>query len=180
MKKTIGIDLDTTLNQFDISLLNKYNSDYDDSLTPEDLVSWETHTLVKEECGKQIWDYLLEPGFFLDLGVQPNSQSVTRWLAEHYDLYIVTAYKAENCLEKREWIKNHFPHIPADRIMFVNNKGLVATDYLIDDGPHNISAFRNKGVLVDAAYNKELEGNYTRVYDWIEIRDYFISELENS
>lgn len=174
---TIGIDLDSTLNNLDEVWLARYNKDYDDNLTREDMVVWEVETYVKPECGKKIYDYLLEPEFFYNLGIQHSAYGITKWLSKYFDLHIVTAYHPNTCVDKTNWIKEYLPHINSRNIIFCNNKGLIDTDYLIDDGHHNIIDFKNKGIVFDAKYNRHLGEEYTRAYDWLDIHDFFTKEL---
>ncbi len=105
-KKRIAIDLDDTLNNLCDSWLAPYNRDYNDNLTRKDLIKWEINELVKPECGIKIYDYLKEPGFFKNLDIQTGAKEVTAWLAEHYDLRIVTAYFPETCVDKAAWGEN--------------------------------------------------------------------------
>jgi 5'-nucleotidase len=181
LRKIISLDLDSTLNTLDTEWFSIYNKDYNDNLTREDIVRWETHTIVKPECGNKIYDYLLTPKFFRNLGIKPHAKEVTEWLSQYFDLYIVTAYHPKTCLDKAEWVEHYLPHIPIKNIIFCNFKGLIHTDYLIDDGGHNILDFseNNKSglpIVFDAPWNKYLENKFIRVYDWLEIKE-VISEL---
>lgn len=171
-RKSIGIDLDSTLNKLDDAWMEAYNIDYDDNLTRENMIRWDVSTYVKPECGMKIFDYLLRPKFFRNLGVQENSQEVTKWLLEYFNLYIVTAYHWKVCEDKAEWLIEHFPHIDSKNIIFCNNKGLINTDYLIDDGSHNIKAFKGVGLLYDAPWNRDYQTDL-RFNNWLEIKKYF-------
>ncbi len=180
MRKSIGIDLDSTLNCLVEYWLEVYNIEYDDCLTPEDITGWDMQQFVKESCGPKIYDYILRPGTFTNLMVQSYSQKVTKFLSQYYDLYIVTAYHWKNCADKAQWIIEHFSHIDSDRIIFCNNKGLICTDYLIDDGPHNLEAFKGNGILFDAPWNRFLGDKFLRVKNWLEVESYFKAILSNT
>jgi len=177
MRKTISIDLDSTLNCLDKRWIEElYNKEYNDNLTREDMICWECHTYVKPECGMKIYDYLLQPNFFRTLDIKPYSQEVTKWLSEYFDLYIVTAYHPKTCVDKAGWIEEYFPHIPIKNIIFCNHKGLIHTDILIDDGGHNILDFHetNKSglpIIFDAPWNRYLENQFIREYNWLDIKD---------
>jgi 5'(3')-deoxyribonucleotidase len=181
VKKSIGIDLDSTLNNLDTVWLEVYNKEYNDNLTVKDLTSWDIASIVKPECGQKMFDYLLEPGFFKNLGIQPNAYEVTKWLSEQFDLYIVTAYHHKTCADKAEWVEKYLPHIPTRNIIFCNHKGLIKTNMLIDDGGHNILDFSESNkfgtpILFDAPWNQHLGNNFIRAKDWLEIRE-VIEEL---
>ena len=167
---SIAIDLDAVLNTLNEDWIKRYNADYNDNLTNDDILTWKIEDFVK--CGNKIYDYLKEPGFFENLGVQPNAIEVTKWLSERFDICIATAYIPEACLDKAMWIDRHFPHIGSKKIIFCNDKGKILTDYLIDDGGHNIEAFKGKGVVFGQPYNRYLKKE-TRVNDWTDIKKYF-------
>lgn len=177
-KKIIGIDLDSTLNNLEVVWLNRYNQDYNDNL--KEWSKWEVDEFVKPECGKKIYDYLHEPNFFYNLDIKPNARKVVNFLSKHYELYIVTAYTPDTCVDKTNWIKKHKLNIDPKNIIFINNKTILKLDYLIDDGPHNFSRLNGTmGLLFDMPYNQKLEESKTlkRVYTWEDVLDFFIEEL---
>lgn len=178
IKPSVGFDLDSCLNNLDEYWLKVYNEDYNDCLTPEDLLTWDTYKYVKPECGKKIYDYIMQPGFFMKLKPKPHTQRVTEWISNYVNPYIVTAYSPCTCVDKAEWVKQNFPWIPQRNIMFVNDKGKVLLDYLVDDGPHNVEAFTRKSILVDMAYNRYLEDKYTRVKDFLGVEAFFKDEFQ--
>lgn len=176
-KKTIGIDLDTTLNNLNQVWINKYNEDYNDNLT--EFKNWNVEKSVKKECGKKIFNYLKEPKFFYNLDINQGAKDVIKYLSEHYELYIVTAYFAESCVDKKNWVEKHLPFFDIKNLIFCNNKGKIDLDYLIDDGPHNILDFKHKGIIYDMAYNQDLDDDsiYARVKNWEEIKNLFEYEI---
>lgn len=179
-KKSIGIDLDSTLNNLLPFWIDLYNEKYNDNLNPNSIIRWDTHEFVKPECGLAVYDLLDTPNLFYDLDVIPYAQEVTQWLSERYDLYIVTAYHSKVCVDKTRWIEKYFPHINSRNIIFCNNKGMVCTDYLIDDAMHNIEAFKGIGLLLDKPYNQVCDKECTRVDNWLDVFDYFQVEHKNN
>lgn len=177
--KTIGIDMDSVLNNLDeIWILDLYNKEYGDNLKYEDMICWDVEKYVKPECGKKIYDFLLRPSFFFNLNPKPDSQRVTEKLSQRYDIYIVTAYHPKTVVDKVAWIEKYYPHINPKKIIFCNNKGLIHTDYLIDDGGHNILDYHNNGglnpIVFNAPWNQYLPKNFNRVKDWQQIETILI------
>lgn len=171
----IGIDLDSVLNDLLNTWLSQYNEGWNDNLKPSDIHMWEMSLIVKKECGKKIFDYILSPGFFRSLPVIRDSQRVTEWLStfDEVELYVVTAYTPCVCKDKADWLAEYFPHIKQQNIIFCNDKSLVDIDYLIDDSPYNFIGFKGEYIVYDYPYNKCLKDKFTRVYNWGEIQDYF-------
>jgi len=172
--KTIGIDLDSTLNDLETQwILNAYNKDYNDNLQYEDMVCWDVEKYVKPECGKKVYEILLRPNFFYNLNPKKYAQDVTERLSKKYDLYIVTAYHPKTVVDKVNWVEKYFPHINPKHIIFCNSKGLIKTDFLIDDGPHNIIDYHNNGgkhpIIFNAPWNQNLPSSFNRAKDWLQI-----------
>lgn len=168
--KSIGIDMDCTLNNLFDVWFSRYNKDYNDTLSV--LPKWDIIKYVKPECGEKIFDYIHEPGFFSSLGIQEDAASIVEWLYKQYDVYIVTAYTSDTCTDKTKWVQKNLPFFDVDKILFCNNKGLLNLDYLIDDGDHNIKAFRQKGIIYDYPHNKYLDPiKYPyRAHNWKEVK----------
>ncbi|HEY8464022.1 MAG TPA: 5'-3'-deoxyribonucleotidase [Bacillota bacterium] len=177
MKQSIGIDLDSTLNCLVDYWLEVYNQDYGDCLTYSDITNWDIQQFVKKECGPKIHDYTFRPGFFRHLKVKPYAVEITKFLAQYFDLYIITAYHWEACRDKAQWIIEHFPHINSKNIIFCNNKALIGTSFLIDDGPHNLESFKGEAILFDAPWNRFLGDRYFRAKDWREVGKFFEKKL---
>ena len=173
--KTIVLDLDDTLNCLLETWVNFYNHFYNDDLTKEDILSWDIWKYVK--CGKEIYDILKLPGFFYHLPVKEGAQEAVSQLSEYFDIFIVSASHPESMYDKYKWIRKYFPCISEDNICFVRNKSIINADYMIDDAPHNLEAFRGRKILMDAPHNKN-ENRFFRVRNWNEIQDYFLSTLE--
>ena len=178
-RKKIGIDLDSTLNNLEEVWVNRYNEDYNDNIVQ--FGRWDVHNTVKPECGAKIYNYLTEPQFFFNLDIKKDAKEVVHFLSKKYDLYVVTAYVPEACMDKTNWIKKQNLSINPKNIIFINNKGLLGSSlhYLIDDGPHNFEYFKGTGLIFDMPYNQDMEKNNKRirVKNWSEIKTVFENEL---
>jgi 5'-nucleotidase len=175
---SIAIDLDSTLNNLDeVWILQDYNRLYNDQLKYEDMKCWNVHEYVKPECGHKVYDILAQPGYFLNLGIKDRwTMQSFDYLYTHFDVYVVSSCHPNTVADKIAWMKQYFPQFDENRFIACHHKGLINTDYLIDDGPHNIKAFKQKSILVDAPYNQHLQeeqDNFKRVENWRDIRWYF-------
>ncbi|QHW35823.1 5'-3'-deoxyribonucleotidase (plasmid) [Paenibacillus rhizovicinus] len=177
MRKIVGVDLDTTLNNLEQVWLAKYNEKYNDSLTVADMANWDVTTYVKPECGKDMYKFLWEPGLFRDLGIKPSAASIMAWLNDHYEVFIVTSAHPNVVADKWAWVEKHLPFIDSYHFVPLHPKDLFRMDYLIDDGPHNIEGFRGKGILMDMPYNQYLKNRHIRCRNWLDVFQYFKAEL---
>lgn len=163
----IGIDFDNILNNLNECWLQRYNNDYNDNLTIEDIKSWDVHKYTKN--GEEIYTYLTED-LFASLSPLPHSIEVTEKLQRKHELFVVTATFPENMKVKMEWLEKYFPHIPYDNVFICQRKDLVNVDLLIDDAPFNILDFPGKTIVMDYAWNRNVKKG-VRVKNWLEIYD---------
>ena len=179
-RKTFGIDLDDTLNNLCDVWLEHYNRDYKENLKKEDIKSWNIASYTK--IGDRIYDYLLYPNFFQSLGIQPQAKEVTEWLSQYFELYIVTAYHPATCYDKSKWVEKNLPHIPSRNIIFCNNKGLVHTDFLLDDGLHNIEAYKKNNprgfpIVFTQPWNLNVAEHYVRADNWEDVQNIVLDAM---
>lgn len=164
----IGIDLDSTLNNLAHTWLARYNADYADSVTPSDILTWDTHLYVK--CGKDIYQYLT-PDLFSACAPQPYAQVITQsLLAQGHELVIITSTIPETHAAKHTWVKTHFPWIT--HYIATDSKQFIDVDVLLDDGPHNLEAFHTHrphkhAIAFDYPYNRTWRG--ARVCNWTQV-----------
>jgi len=164
----LGIDLDMTLNNELEIILRFYNEKYNDSLTLDDIHCWDISKYVK--CGKEIFNLLNNETLIEKFQPLPHSIEITRKLVEKHELYIVTATKSQSARTKVNWLKQHYPHIKEDNIIFCKNKSLLSgLDLLIDDGLHNILNFPKGAIIMDYAWNRDAPDFYPRAKNWLEI-----------
>lgn len=162
----IAIDLDSTLNTLDEAWLAMYNADYGDTMTPDDIKSWDTHLYVKPECGRAIYAYLNRPELFLQCGVKPGARAVVAELNElGHDIVVVSSCSRGSYDAKKEWLRQHFPYIPADNFIAAHRKSLVLGDVLIDDGFHNFRSWLGNGILFKAPWNIDKYNEWKNTHD---------------
>jgi 5'(3')-deoxyribonucleotidase len=62
--------------------------------------------------------------------------------------------------DKRAWLKENFPNLPKENIIFCSCKWMVVGDILVDDKPDTFLAFRERGrdvILMDMPYNRHID-----------------------
>jgi 5'(3')-deoxyribonucleotidase len=142
----VVVDLDETVVDLFTPWLAMYNKEWDDSLTPSDVLSYAIHEHVKPDCGHRIYDYLNLPGLFSE-GVQalPGAVNALQTLVnEGHQVIIATAAfnKETHPAEKQEWCRQNLPFIPTFDVHVVEEKWRIPGDVFIDDSPHQVSAYR--------------------------------------
>ena len=174
MKKRIALDMDEVIADIEPKFIDLYEREFGRRLTRDDLYGKKVYYF---EGARYIRQFLFDKGFFRDLGVMKDSQEVVAELMEHYDVFITTAAMEFRCSleDKYDWLQEYFPAIHWKNIVFCGDKSIIRADYMIDDHVSNLRSFRGKGLLYTASHNME-ETAFTRVNNWIEIRDFFRTE----
>lgn len=174
MKQRIALDMDEVIADIEHKFIQTYEREFGKRLSKEDLYGKKVYYF---EGARYIRTFLFEKGFFRDLPVIADSQEVVEELMEHYDVFITTAaMEFRNCLEdKYDWLQEFFPAINWKNIVFCGDKSIIRADYMIDDHASNLRSFQGKGLLYTASHNVN-ETKFTRVNNWIEVRDFFRAE----
>ena len=164
----IAIDLDSTLSRFQEQWVSVYNKKYNDSVCSSDVLSWAIQDYCNKCTPNELYDLLGEDNFFLHVPTQPNAKEVIQKLRDDgHELFIVTAYAANACIDKTKWLENNFNFTTHD-IIFCNDKSRILADILIDDGLHNHENFSGRSILFTQSHNKN-DKQYERVNGWLEI-----------
>ena len=174
-KKRIALDMDEVIADVTPKFLDFYERDFGER--PDRSVWW-GKKIYQLPNAAHIRGYLQEEGFFADLPVMAGSQEVVKWLAEHYDVFAVTAAtEFRNSLrDKLDWLDRHFPFIGWQRLVLCGDKRIIQADYMIDDHAWNLEHFKGKGLLFTASHNTD-DDRFTRVDDWETVRAFFEKEL---
>jgi 5'(3')-deoxyribonucleotidase len=168
----IGVDLDNVLNNLNVEWINTYNMLNDDSLTIDDINSWDIHKYTKND--KEIYTYL-NNDLFTRLKPLPHSIEATKNIMKHHELYIVTATYPNTIEVKMNWLHYYFPHVSYNNVIICQRKDLVNVDLLIDDSPFNIMSFPKDVIIMDYAWNRDVNKGY-RLKDWYEIERWIFNE----
>ena len=180
----IGVDGDIFMWRFDTLLEPKVKIEYwlekiktDRKIIYVDLdgVCADSKKLAAEKLKKN--PSMLYPqaeyGFFMEMEEIKDAVSAVKTLAEHYEVYFLSApsYKNPLCLaEKNYWVRNHFGPEWPERLIMSSYKNLSIGDYLIDDN-------------LTGRHQEKFEGEFIhfggpKYRTWIEVMEYFMFQLE--
>jgi len=176
LMKRIAIDMDEVMADAVAEHLSRYNRDYEEQITIEELEGkwlWEVVSIDRHEA---LEGYLRSDDFFEELTVMPESQRVIRRLQEKYEVFIATAAMEipTSFAQKFRWLERHFPFIPPSHIVYCGDKGILRADFLIDDNPRQLQRFQGTGILYSAPHNAKVKG-FKRVKNWLEVEALFCS-----
>ncbi len=160
-KLTILVDLDSITADLQEKWYEAYNAEYDDNITNDDILTWDTHKYVKPECGKRIYKYFT-PSLFKSLNpIKGAIKGLKALVDAGHEVVFVTA-SPKGCSEaKFSWVKEHCPFIK--EVIMAHKKYLILGDVLIDDSPSNIISYREHHphaniFTIAYPYNESVEG----------------------
>lgn len=174
MRKSIAIDMDQVLANMYKKMTGTFNEIAGTNMTADEFINAPRGQMTPEQ-EKALFVALNEPDYFRDLELlDPDAVSVLERLNERFDLFIATAaMEVPGCFTaKYDWLREHFPFLNPQHFVFCGTKSVIHTDYLIDDSPNQLRAFKGTGILYDMPYNRYVEG-FERVRGWKEIGEYF-------
>ena len=171
----IAVDMDEVMADALGELLARYNRDNGTSLQKSDIAGKWLWQVLPPSGQKQIDAYLQNKDFFEDLPVFPDSQEVLQQLSQCYEVFIATAVMAfpNSFGAKYRWLRRHFPFLDPRHFVFCGDKSILNAEFLIDDMPYNLEAFRGEGILFTSPHNLKIQG-FRRVDTWQDIAKMFL------
>lgn len=169
------LDQDQVICKWVERVLEWYNEDYGTSFTRDDVKDyWAMETILGPQgkpflrsCMRypRLYDYL-DP-------VEGAVEGIKTLMDKGHDIIIATAvppsaYDAWG--GKVEWTRRNMPFFPIKNLMLAQRKDVIKGDLLLDDGPHNIKAWKKSGqyaVVFDCPWNQDVAGDQ-RVKNWDE------------
>jgi 5'-nucleotidase len=172
--RRICVDMDEVIADTLSEHLRRYNQEFDESITTDDLIGKGLWEVTPHDRQQQLRAFLDAEDFFEDLPLMPGAQEVLKSLITRFEIFIATSAMAvPNSLgPKYRWLQRHFSFIPPTNYVFCGNKHILRADYLVDDLPRNLQHFEGHGLLYTAPHNKNVTG-FTRVNDWQEVAEFF-------
>ena len=167
-KFTLLIDQDDVLAEYIKGVTKAYNHKYQANRDVEECTSWNLYSIF----GEEIETVMHEPSLFRHLEPVKDALEVfERLYRSHlFEMYIVTAASPASVEAKFEWIREHLPFFPEDRVIICKRKYMIKGDFLLDDGMHNIEEFLEAGgtpIIFDRPHNRHKGQGIARVKDWL-------------
>lgn len=156
----LGLDIDEVLADLHPAWLDVYNLKYQDTMRPEQFTHWDIHTLVKPECGRDIFN-LLTPELYDAVQPVPGAALVLEVIRDYgIPLSFVTACGRGNRLAsaKLAWLKRHGFYSEGDGFFATRDKTTAPVDVLVDDHVYNVEQFHLSsegriGILMERHHN---------------------------
>ena len=158
-KIRVLFDLDDTLTDFLVELVDRYNKRYGTKHIVNDCYKWELNEIFEHN----ILELIDDEDFFESVKPKEGAVELMKMLHDHrmdFDVYVITScLKPENYIKKIKWFEKHMPFFPTSRVIPLTDKHIVRGDILIDDRPKNLEEWQKEnrngiGILVNSPHNR--------------------------
>lgn len=170
----IGVDVDGVIADLHTEwVVNRYNRDFNDNKTVEDITHWDLRLDIKPEAHDKIFEYLLDEDLYDNVKIIPGADVGVETLKSlGYRVVYITSCVPGMADQKLRWLsRNGFlPESTRPQVDFISahDKSLITTDILIDDRYENVLNFKRVGVLFNQPYNRSYNWPH-RVEGWNEL-----------
>ena len=174
--KTLMVDMDNVIT--DGIFLDLINEFLGKNYRLNDLKNYYLQELI-EDRKEEFWDYVKDRNFYEGATLFNGCFEVLEKLNEKYDIYIVTAYLWNDCIDlsgknlcnKYYYLRVMLPFIGPNKYIFTTNKNLMRFDIRIDDKLENVIGTQI-GLLFDAWHNRDLDDKYLKENDVIRVNSW--------
>jgi 5'-nucleotidase len=179
-KQRLAIDMDDVMAFTVKQIVDRYENEFGYRLTDADLAGKLVEDAVPVEHRQVVLDWIFAPGFYRNLPIMDEAQSVVYDLNKHYDVFVVSAANLipSSVPEKLEWLDKHFKFIDVRNTVFCGHKYIINADYMIDDHVKNLTGFAGKGILFDAhhnVYQNAPELGFKRTQGWGQVANLLLA-----
>lgn len=158
-RRIVAVDVDEVCAQLDKEWLRRYNEEYGDRLTQDDLKVWDISQVVHPHCGKAIFKYLRQTDLYDHIEPYPDALGAIEAirLAGHRVIFVSSCVRGGYDM-KVEWLVKHGFLPDGERSLkdfyAAADKSLIQADMLIDDHINNVRNFSGAGLLINRPWNR--------------------------
>jgi 5'-nucleotidase len=162
----IYVDVDGVTADLITEWLRRYNRDYNDDLTPQEILDWGIEKYVKPECGMNIFTYLRDRNLYNS--VEPIEDAlyfVHKLRKDGHNIIFVTDSPFEASGVKFQWLNQYGFEVDKDHYIEIsaNTRSLLAEGIFLDDNPKTVAAISDCGtvaILMRQPWNEWSEADY--------------------
>lgn len=164
--KIYAVDVDGVVADLATAWLNRYNKDYNDHVTPANILSWDMHLYVKPECGTKLYDYIEDPTLYDEVLPTDGALEGIKILSSVFRVIFVTNSTIGASGAKYNWLLKQGFLSRLDDYIECKDKSLVKADLLLDDRLKNLLDFSGTGILYTQPWNIGLHWYGSRMKGW--------------
>lgn len=158
MKKlTILVDMDDTIEDLLTAWVASLNGMFNRNVDRNEVKSWDIGIAFPGIPKALLYQPLHSDEFWDNVRPKEDAPDYLKCLMDDgHNVYIVTSSYYDGLKAKMEKaLFRYFPYIKWEQVILAHDKSQIVGDVLIDDGPHNHSADRKLGILIDMPHNQD-------------------------
>ena len=171
----IGCDIDGVVANLLKRWVHIYNTDYNDSLDWEKIDEWDVSKFVKPECGKSIFQYLLDKRLYNDVEPVDNAVwGINKIRDFGYRFVFITHSPIQTAGCKFDWLNTVGIKTLSKDYIEAEDKSFFATKWLVEDSPTTLANTHPSTIPVafTTPYNKNVKVPL-RFRNWLQIVNYY-------
>lgn len=187
--KVAIVDIDAVCADLHHSWLTRYNTEWKDTLTREQITNWDMTRFVKPECGKAIFTYINDPTLYDDTPVMEGAlDGVSRIRQLGFRVIFCTSSPVGAMGRKLVWLRAHgfleskggADQSPHPDYIEATDKSVIRGHVIIDDYIETLKKFPGVPIAFAQPWNSEAEElGIRRAHGWQDVLRH-MKEIENS
>ena len=172
----IGIDVDNTVCNTAMAVLEQHYADAGERLTLDDITSYYIESHVSEDYRDDFHLIFLKKEMWKRVKVLSNCVEVVKRLYEQgNEIWFVTSTEPQNVAKKARFLQRTFPFLNIrKRLITTHCKQMIDVDVLIDDCVDNVVNLKHYiSILIDYPWNHNFDDaaddKIYRVFDWTQV-----------
>lgn len=171
----IGIDVDNTVCNTAMAVLEQHYADTGERLTLDDITSYYIENHVSEDYKDDFHLIFLNKEMWKRVKVIPNCVDVIRRFHEQgNEIFFVTSTESANVAKKHSFLQRTFPFLNIrKRLITTPCKQMIDLDVLIDDCIDNVIFAPYYSIILDYPWNHNFDDTADdktyRVFDWTQV-----------
>jgi 5'(3')-deoxyribonucleotidase len=154
-------DVDDTLANFVPRWIERFNSEWHQDLTLDQITDWDIGQFLKNsEYKKYLYGYLEDPSLYDN--VEPIKDSlwgINKLRKMGHRVIFVTSTPSGQIGRKYIWLKDNGFITSKEDYYEAHDKSVFRGEWIIDDRFSTVSVFRGKGILFERNWNKKEQWN---------------------
>ena len=178
----IAIDFDSTLFPTLEKVLELYNKRHETNIELSQITTYSLYNSLPTEVADELIELFVEKETYDNLQPYKGAIKTIKSLVEQgHEIYIATSTDVRNMEWKEQLLQKHFPFIPKNNLIRINNKALLSVDVMIEDCLDNLTHTFAERICLDQPWNRDKEKDYVysihRIHHWGEITN-IINDIE--
>ena len=170
----IAIDFDETLFPTLEKIVEIYNKRHDEHLFTSQITTYNLYECLDVVVADELLSLFVDKSVYNNLQPYKGAVRALQALVNNgHEIYIATATDTKNFIWKEQLLQRHFPFVPKDNLIRINNKKLLNVDVLIEDKLDNLVQTFAERVCFSQPWNQDKNADYVygiyRVNNWGEI-----------